>query len=86
VVAEDAVEHAKRFGLFVDVLDDGFNDQIAVLQILELRRAAQVAERFVLLFNRDLALLDAPREKLLDAAEALLERAFLDLANDRLIP
>ena len=60
--------------------------EVAVLQVLELRRAGEVAERLVLRLGRDLALLDAVGEELLDPAEALRRgsRCF-DFADDRLV-
>ena len=55
------------------------------LEILERRRAREVAERLVLVLGGGLALLDAAGQELVDAAHALLEKRILDLADDRLV-
>src|SRR5262245_311739 len=85
MVADDAVENAVGLRLLVHVLDDRLDDEIAIVQVVEPRRACEIPERPVPLLGGDLALLDAPGEELLDPAHPLLEESVLDLANDRLV-
>ena len=70
--------------LDLDVFDDRFDDEIAILQIGVLRRAGQVAEHGLLLFFGDLALFDAAGQELVDAAESLLQHVLIHFEDDGL--
>ena len=72
-------------GLLVEVLDNRLDDEVAVLEIVEARRALQIAERLVARVRRDLSLVDAVGQELLDPPQPLLEKGLLDLADDRLV-
>ena len=77
-----------RVGLLLDldVLDDGLDDEVAILEVRKARRAGQVREDGRLLFRRDLALLDAAGQELVDAADALLEHVLVHLEDEGLEP
>jgi hypothetical protein len=85
VLAQNAVEHAIRLGLLLDVLDDRLDNQVAVLQVLEPGRSSQVPENFVLFLDGDLALLDTAGQELLDATHPFLQEPVLDFTDDRLV-
>ena len=62
----DAFDGLVGAGLLVEALDDRLDDEVAVLEIVEARRALQVPERLVARVRRDLSLVDAVGQELLD--------------------
>ena len=71
--------------LLVEVLDDRFDDDVAVLEVGDARRAGQVAERRGLRLLGHLAFADSVRQEFPDAAETRLQGAVIHFADDRLV-
>ena len=82
---DDLLERRVGLPLVVEVLDDRLDDEVAVLQALERRRAARGSPSVV--SRVPAATLPLPRlvQELLDPADALVERDVVDLADDRLV-
>src|SRR5688572_1005897 len=85
-----AVRPNHRFDLGVglllelDVFDDRFDDQIAVLQVGVFGGPGQVGQRGCLGVFGDFAFRYAIREELLDSPETLLQHVLVEFADDRL--
>src|SRR6185295_11600948 len=76
-----SVERAEQLALEIEVLAHGLDDQIAVREFFERRRALEIRERLLHVGGRQLALVDAALEELLDRAEALVEQRLRHFAH-----
>src|SRR5207248_3341230 len=81
VALRDLIERGVDFLLGLDVLDDRFDNDVAVSQILAIGRALQPAANLLALFGGDAAFLcrltDELVQRLLNGSEALVEEALL---------
>src|SRR5207237_9459685 len=82
----DPVEPRKRLVLELLVLRHGLDDQVASLEVLEERRAADARERRVLRGGVELALRDEPLEGLAEPAEAPLDERSIRLDEEHAEP
>ena len=80
--ANDRLEREVGFRLLVDVLDDRLDDDVAGVQVIELRGAGEVGEGPLLVLRRHFSLVDAALKELLDPSQAFLDERVLDLADD----
>ncbi len=64
-----------------DVLDDGFDDQVAVFQIRVGSGALQVRERLLAIGSRNLPLGDAVAQEPVDSAQSLLQHSIVHLEH-----
>src|SRR5215470_10892175 len=78
----DAVELAEGLVLHRLILGDGLDDEVAALEILQMRRAAEPAHRLVLGPRLDLRLGHQALEALLDPAQALVEEGLVCFDHD----
>ena len=84
-IADDPLERRIGRALFVEVLDDRLDHQIALAQVVEAGGSGERRERLLAHLGGNFALRHPIVEELADAAEALLEKRVVDLPDDGLI-
>jgi hypothetical protein len=86
VAREDAFELREDLLLHVQLLDDGFDHEVAVGQVVELRRQREPLQRGIALLGRHPALFDTAVEVALDRRARPGAQLVGDVAPDRLQP
>ena len=84
VVPDHAIERFPHLKLAVQVLGDRLDDQVAVGQVAVLKRRRDPGQHRVGVSLLELALLDGAPQLLSDLADALVQLALVDLADDDL--
>ena len=82
----DAIELCEDLTLQIQLLEHGFDHEIAIRQVGQLRCQPETAERLVSLVLRETPLLDAARQVSLDRGTSALRELVAHLPPDRLEP
>jgi len=86
VRCEELVERGEELFLRRHVLDDRFDDEVAILEIVDVSRRPHPAEYRIASRRVDGAFLEELVERLADARHAPLERAAIGLEDDDIAP
>ena len=70
-----------EFALCGQLLDDGFDDQVAIFQVFEVRGAAQTAADLIAIGGAESSLLDQAGEIFVDAGQTFVEKLLRNFAH-----